>query len=698
MSTFYITTPIYYVNDVPHLGHAYTTIVCDALARFHRMRGDDTRFLTGTDEHGQKVEEAAQKRGLTPQQLVDEVAPRFDETWRTLGMEGYRFIRTTSERHKRVVHELWRRIRRESPDDLYLATYQGWYCVGCEAFYTESQLARDGEAWICTTHKRPVTWLDKERSWFFRLSNYARPLLDHIEANPDFIRPDAYRKEIVSFLRSEVRDLSVSRTSFAWGIPVPEPDPEGKSHVIYVWMDALTNYLSDLCPEDGQIAGPDVERYWPQAIHVIGKDILRFHTVYWPAFLMAAKLPLPKSILAHGWWTVRGEKISKSMPATRIDPVKLADALGAGSSLGRAIGIDAMRYYLLREVPLGNDGDFTFESLFGRFNAELANDLGNLVNRSLTLVTKFAAEFPPAPGDAAAGPDGPHAQLEAQAVEAARTAAELFEAMAPSRALEAIWRFVGAANRFIDQTQPWAMARAKDPALPHTLWTLQASLWAIARLIAPVLPATAHALREWIGDTGALAWPEPVGGRLLAGAPALAARPPSPMFPRLDEAAQARILTQIVGDAAVLAAPATPAAPAAKAKAPAKQKPDAAPADAAPGPAPAAGDGYIKIADFSRVELRVGRVLSAVPVPKAKKLLHLSVDLGEAQPRSIVAGIAEAYAPDQLPGKQVIVVANLEPATIRGIRSEGMILAAGDEAIAGLSALDRDVPPGTRVR
>ncbi len=689
---FYITTPIYYVNDVPHLGHAYTTIVCDAVARFHRMRGDDTRFLTGTDEHGQKIEEAANKRGLTPRQLVDQVAPRFDEMWKTLGLEGYRFIRTTGESHKRVVAELWKRIRTHSPDDLYLASYQGWYCVGCEAFYTESQLLKDGDEWLCAIHKRPVSWLDKERSWFFRLSKYAEPLLEHIQRHPDFIRPEQYRKEVVAFLEGGLRDLSVSRTSFAWGIPVPEPDPEGLSHVIYVWMDALTNYLSDLT--SGTLEGPDVERFWPQAIHVIGKDILRFHAVYWPAFLMAAKLPLPKCIFAHGWWTVRGEKISKSMPATRIDPVVLSDALGADSPLGRAIGIDAMRYYLLREVPLGNDGDFTFESLFGRFNAELANDLGNLINRSLTLITKFAAEHPPRRDDSVYGQsENPFWQLETTATEVCINAARQLDALAPSRALELIWRFVGVANRFIDQTQPWAMAKAKDPALPHTLWALQASLYLLARLIAPVLPATSKALRAYLGDTSTapLTWPVSADGRVLDEAPpTLRAQPPQPLFPRLDDKAQARILRTVVGDAAVTAdKPAEPK--------PAPPKATAAPAKAEPAPATAAPGG-ISIDDFGKVELRVGKVLSAQAVPKAKKLLHLSVDLGEAQPRSIVAGIAEAYAPDQMVGKQVIVVANLAPATIRGIRSEGMILAAGDEAIVGLSALDRDVPPGTRVR
>jgi methionyl-tRNA synthetase len=684
--TFYITTPIYYVNDVPHLGHAYTTLVADTLARFHRMRGDDTRFLTGTDEHGQKVEQAANERGLSPQAFVDQVAPRFDETWKALGIEGYRFIRTTEGRHKRVVRELWNKIRGANPDDLYLASYQGWYCVGCEAFYTESQLVKDGDAWVCVVHKKPVAWLEKERSWFFRLSRYGEPLLRHIEANPDFIRPDAYRSEIVAFLKGGLKDLSLSRTSFQWGIPVPEDDPEGLQHVIYVWMDALINYLSDLCPPDGTIGGADVERYFPSTIHLIGKDILRFHTVYWPAFLMAANLPLPRGIFAHGWWTVRGEKISKSMPATRIDPLKLADALGAGSPVGRAIGVDAMRYYLLREMPLGNDGDFTFESLFGRFNAELANDLGNLINRSLTLIVKLSADTPPRRDDTLYGAgENPYWQLEHHAADACKHAAAQFDLIAPSRALEAIWRFVGMANRFIDQTQPWAMARSKDPALGHALWCLQATLWVIARLIAPVLPATARALRHGIADgDAAMTWPEPVDGRVLPLAPAtLVASSPSPLFPRLDDKLQQAILDKIVPPD-LATAPASPAAP------------TTAPASS-PGPA-TAPLAPITIDEFGKLELRVGTVLTAAAVPKAKKLLHLSVDLGEPAPRSIVAGIAEAYAPDQLVGKQVIVVANLAPATIRGIASQGMILAAGDAQILGVSALDRDVPAGTRVR
>jgi methionyl-tRNA synthetase len=687
MSTFYITTPIYYVNDVPHLGHAYTTMVCDALARFHRMRGDDTRFLTGTDEHGQKVEEAATKRGLTPQQLVDQVAPRFDECWKQLGITDYRFIRTTEERHKAIVAELWRTIRARNPDDLYLETYQGWYCVGCEAFYKESDLDKVGDAFHCKVHKRPVSWIDKERSWFFRLTKYAEPLLAHIEAHPEFIRPEQYRNEIVAFLKGGLKDLSVSRTSFSWGVPVPEGDPNGDKHVTYVWMDALTNYLSDLT-EGGKIAGPAVDKYWPSAVHVIGKDILRFHAVYWPAFLLSAGLPLPKTIFAHGWWTVRGEKISKSMPATRIDPVVLSDAL-AGTPDKRPYGIDAMRYYLLREVPLGNDGDFTFESLFGRFNADLANDLGNLINRSLTMITKFSPEAPPARDDQyfASQTENPYFQLELAAHDASRQAAAQFEAFSPSRALEAIWKFIGVANRFIDQTQPWQMAKVKDPALPHCLWSLQASLWVIARLIAPVLPATSATLREWIGDTSPLTWPDTEGeGRVMAAAPALTSRAPSPLFPRLDDAMQNAIVLQVAGDAA-----ATHQAPVVSEKPTVRM----APIKGAP-PTPATGP--ITFDDFMKVELRVGKVLTAVAVPKMKKLLHLSVDLGEAQPRSIVAGIALAYTPEQIVGKQVLVVANLAPRKVGGVESQGMILAAGDETIVGLSSLDRDAPPGTRVR
>jgi len=666
--TFYVTTPIYYVNDVPHLGHAYTTIVADTLARYHRMRGEPTRFLTGTDEHGQKVEEAAKKRGLTPQQMVDHVAPRFDECWRALGIADYRFIRTTQDKHKRVVAALWKQIRANNPEDLYLASYQGWYCVGCEAFYTESQLIKDGDQWCCAIHKTPVRWLDKERSWFFRLSRFTEPLLRHIEANPDFIRPEAYRNEIVSFLKSGLKDLSVSRTSFSWGIPVPEPDPEGLSHVIYVWMDALTNYYSDLCAPDGTLGSGDTAQFWPHALHIIGKDILRFHAVYWPAFLMAAKLPLPKGIFAHGWWSVRGEKISKSMPATRIDPQKLSEL----------IGIDAMRYYLLREVPLGLDGDFTFESLFGRYNAELANDLGNLCNRSLTLLGKGTVA--PARDPHLAETIELHRGLETSMATAITATTAAFDAIAPSRALEAIWKLVRDSNRYVDATQPWALA--KDPAkhgeLAHVLHALAAAIGVIGGLVSPVLPAAGATLRAWVGvpPEARGAWPTERDIHRIVPTPELA-RGVRALFPRLDDAAQDKIFTALV---------------------PGELTKAAAPAPAADATAQATAAAPITYDDFAKLELRVGKVVASVAVPKKDKLLQLTVDLGEAKPRTIVAGLAQAFPAAELVGKQVIVVANLAPRKLGGVMSEGMILAAGDEAILGLSAIDRDVPPGTRVR
>jgi methionyl-tRNA synthetase len=659
MTSFYITTPIYYVNDVPHLGHAYATMAADSFARFHRMLGDDTRFLTGTDEHGQKVEEAAKKRGLAPRQLVDDVAPRFEAMWEALGISNDDFIRTTETRHKDVVRELWKRIEEKSPGDLYLETYSGWYCVGCEAFYTESQLTKQGEQWACPIHTTPVAWIAKERSWFFRLSAYKQRLVDHIEAHPEFIQPAAYRKEVLGFLRGEVRDLSVSRTSFDWGIDVPASDPEGKHHVIYVWMDALTNYLSAVRSAEYY------DRFWGKAIHLIGKDILRFHAVYWPCFLMAAQLPLPKTILCTGWWTIGGRKISKSIPATRVDPVAVAGDLNSD----RALGVDALRYFLLRETPLGNDGDLIYENLIERHNADLANDLGNLVNRALTMITKFAGQAPPR-----LGTGSPLAATADNAIAAARTAWLAFQ---PSRALEATWKLVAEANAFIDQTKPWALAKdGKNAELAEVLGSLQAVLWTIRNLVAPALPAMAERMGALLGvEAHEPRWPEAWG----VGLPRFAPRAPAPLFPRIDEKRAAELLGKWLP--------------------PENGATDGAPAAAPAAPAPAAPPAAtITYDDFMKAELRVAQIVAAAPVPKAKKLLQLTVDVGEAQPRTVVAGIAEAYEPAALVGRKVILVANLAPATIRGIRSEGMILAAGDEQILGLAGVQPDAPVGTRVR
>jgi methionyl-tRNA synthetase len=620
------------------------------------MRGDDTYFLTGTDEHGQKIEQAAAKRGLEPIALADRVVERFRETWVNLGISNDDFIRTTEDRHKQMVGEMWKRI--EANGDITEGAYKGWYCVPCEAFYPETQLV-DGK---CPIHKSDATWVE-EPSFFFAMSKYQERLLQHIEDHPDFIRPENYKNEIISFVKSGLRDLSVSRTTFKWGIPVPgHPD-----HVIYVWIDALTNYMSALGAPGTEL----YQRFWPATCHLIGKDILRFHAVYWPCMLMSAGLPLPETILTHGWWTVRGEKISKSMPATRVDPNQLAADLGA----------DALRYFLLREVPLGLDGDFSYEALIGRYNADLANDLGNLTNRCLTMADKFAAGIVPAAEASVADIDA-HAALANTAREVVVEAANLFEDYAPSRALESIWRLVREANRYVDAVQPWKLA--KDPSraaeLAHCVRGFLEAIYWSARMVAPVMPDKARAILAQLGVVGDAAdaalgsWPDAAtwGADLPAGQPIGKGEP---VFPRVDAARQEALLAAwIPADALVENAAPAAAAPA---------KPLAPP---------------VTFQDFQRMDLRVALIKAAEPVPKTKKLLKLQVDVGEGKDRQVIAGIASAYPPDSLVGRKVIFLANLEPATIRGVESQGMVLAVGDDDILGLSALDKDVPPGTIVR
>ncbi|SHI72422.1 methionyl-tRNA synthetase [Malonomonas rubra DSM 5091] len=470
--TFYITTPIYYVNDVPHIGHAYTTLACDVMARYKRSRGFEVAFLTGTDEHGQKVETAAKANGETPLELADRVVKRFQALWEKLNCSHTDFIRTTQERHKHTVSEQFKTIIEKG--DIYLGYYEDWYCTPCETFWTETQLI-DG---TCPDCGRETTKL-KEESYFFKMSKYQDQLLKHIEENPDFIQPKTRRNEILSFVKEGLRDLSISRTSFSWGIPVPGND----KHVLYVWFDALTNYISALgYPEDKE---GKFEKFWP-AIHVIGKDILRFHTVYWPTFLMAAGVPLPKKVFAHGWWTVEGQKMSKSLRNV-VEPNMLIDKYG----------VDAIRYFLLREVPFGLDGDFSHSALINRVNSDLANDIGNLVSRSTAMLGKYFGGKLPKPG---AATDLDQALIDL-APATLQKVDNLLEEMAFNKALMAIWEMISAGNKYIDDTAPWALA--KDPEqqerLATVMYNLLESIRIVALLVAPFMPDTAAKIIEILG-------------------------------------------------------------------------------------------------------------------------------------------------------------------------------------------------------
>jgi len=470
---FYLTTPIYYVNDVPHIGHAYTTLACDVLARYKRSRGYEVFFLTGTDEHGQKVEKAALAKGETPLELADRVVKRFQSLWEKLGISHTDFIRTSQERHKLTVQNLFRTI--EAKGDIYLGEYEDWYCTPCETFWTETQLM-DGN---CPDCGRPTDKL-KEESYFFRMSKYQQALLDHIDANPDFIQPKSRRNEILSFVREGLRDLSISRTSFSWGSPVPG----NEKHVLYVWFDALTNYISAL--GYGTDDESRFESFWPCDAHVIGKDILRFHAVYWPTFLLAAGVPLPRKVFAHGWWTVEGQKMSKSL-ANVVEPNMLIDKYG----------VDAIRYFLLREVPFGLDGDFSHSALVHRINSDLANDLGNLVSRSTAMLSKYFKGTLPEPGPAAEIDTA----LTGKYAEALTELDTHMENLAFNRALQSIWSMVSAANKYIDDCAPWALA--KDPATQARLGTVMYNLLETIRLIGlmvlPFMPETGTKISAILG-------------------------------------------------------------------------------------------------------------------------------------------------------------------------------------------------------
>jgi methionyl-tRNA synthetase len=640
MSRFYITTPIYYVNDHPHIGHIYTTLVADTIARYRRLCGDSVYFLTGTDEHGQNIERAAAQRGIEPIALADEVVSRYHQLWKQLGITHQDFIRTSEKRHQAGVQEVIRRIA--DSGDFYLSHHEGRYCSSCEAFYTEKELVTaDGAANLCPTHRRETEWRSEE-NLFFRLSKYQDALLELYDRG--LVAPESRANEVRQFVASGLRDLSVSRTNVDWAIPFPGY----AGHTVYVWLDALTNYVSALGYGQDADGGADLyRRFWEQGderVHLVGKDILRFHAVYWPAFLMSAGLPLPTKVWAHGWWLRDDQKISKSV-GNIVRPDDLIEQFGT----------DGLRYFLLREMVFGQDASFSDEAFIDRYNSDLANDLGNTASRLVTLSRRaFDGRLPPSGGD------GPLAASAAEAVAEYRDAMDRY---AFHRALESLWKLLAAANQYLVAAEPWKRLQEPDAAgeIATVLWNALEAVRVVASGLVPILPEKSRQVLAAIGappaeDLGALEW-----GRLPTGAelPAL-----EPIFPRIDK-------KKYLGDAA------RPAAPKAAAEDP---------------------EPRLSIDRFLEIELKVATVKAAQAVPKSNKLLQLSVDLGEGAPRTLVAGIAHSYAPEDLVGRQVVVVANLEPAELMGVESNGMVLAATAGGKPVLLRPQDPVPDGTRVR
>jgi len=670
---FYITTPIYYVNAHPHIGHAYTTIACDTIARRHRMLGDDTWFLTGTDEHGQKIERAAQAAGKTPQQFTDDVSLEFRALWDRMGLTYDDFIRTTSDRHKQGVQALWRKIRDNGY--IYKGTYTGQYCVSDEAYVDG---AKPGDP--CPDCGR-ITETVHEENYYFKLSAFQDQLIRLYTEHPDFIRPDTRRNEVLSFVRSGLRDLSISRSTFTWGIPVPD-DPK---HVIYVWLDALANYITALGYGSGDTTKFD--KYWPADVHMIGKEIVRFHCVYWPAFLLAAGLPLPKSITAHGWLLFEETKMSKSR-GNIVRSETIVDVLGT----------DALRYFLLREVVFGQDGSFSFDALVQRYNSDLANGLGNLASRTLTMITRYFKGEVPYPSNTS------HTPADAIIADAAKKAiadyGTLFDQFQFSRALETAWGLVSAVDKYIVENEPWSLGDKQDEEsrsrLATVLYTSAEALRIVTALAHPVIPDATAKIWSQIGlgdikkfDLTKLQWGQLQLGTKLGEVQAV--------FPRADKSAVER-MQKMEEQTGVTAVPVSGGETGVSPVHPSVTKPAAANPNAAPKLGATIPDGKITIDDFAKVELRVAQVKTAERVKGADKLLRLEVDLG-TEVRQLVAGIAEAYEPESLIGRKVVIVANLAPRKLRGLESNGMIVAASPEGGKPvLASFLEDVPLGTRLK
>lgn len=655
--TFYITTPIYYPSDNLHIGHAYCSVAADTMARFKKLTGYDTYFLTGTDEHGQKIERKAQQKGVTPQAYVDEIVAGIKKLWALMDVQYDDFIRTSDERHALSVQKIFRQLYDQG--DIYKSEYEGWYCTPCESFWTELQL-KDG---MCPDCGRPVEKM-REESYFFKLSKYQDWLIQYIEEHPGFIQPVSRTNEMLNnFLRPGLSDLCVSRTSIKWGIPV-DFDPK---HTVYVWLDALSNYITAL----GYGSGDDTlyKKYWPADVHLVGKEIVRFHTIIWPIMLHALGLPLPKQVFGHGWLVLDGGKMSKSV-GNVVDPVILSNRYGS----------DVIRYYLMREMPFGSDGLFTYESLLNRINADLANDLGNLVSRTVAMIEKYFEGLIPPCGDM----EEIDLKLKDMALSLPALVEKQMDSLQYSSALSEIWRLISECNRYIDQTQPWVLGRTEEgkPRLRTVLYILAECVRFVSVLIGPVMPKTPERIAAQIGlsDADLLTWEFlktfgvlPSGLKVAKG---------EALFPRIDIAKELADLK--------------PAQPEETQKT--METPKAAPVKEAP-IQEAAESSVITIEDFEKIQLRTARVMACERVPKSDKLLKLSLSLGK-ETRTVVSGIAKHYTPEEMVGKQVVLLANLKPAKLRGIESQGMILCASDaeDTTLRLISADGDMKDGAEIR
>ena len=650
MPKFYLSTPIYYVNAAPHIGHAYTTIVADTIKRIRRMLGDEAYLTTGSDEHGQKVEKSARAAGLEPREFTDRVSAAFRREWEELGLDVDFFRRTSDPRHASAVCKVFERCLENGA--IYKGTYTGKYHIGDEAFVTDEEAAAADPAMITT-----VT----EENYFFRLSDYQQRLIDLYESQPDFVQPDARRNEVLAFVRSGLKDLSISRSSLQWGIRLPN-DPE---HVFYVWFDALTTYMSAIGYGEDEGDGADYRRLWPADVHLVGKEIVRFHAVYWPAFLMAAGLPLPRQVWAHGWLIFQGGKMSKSKGnIVRALPIK------------EVVGTDGLRYYLLREIVFGQDGNFSHEALATRYNADLANGIGNLASRTASMLGRYCGGKVPA---CQGGDDGGLPAVAARSVE---EAVDRYGEFAFSKALESVWSLLARIDKYIVEHKPWDLAKSDAAAartqLDATLYNTAEALRIACVLLAPVIPDGSRKVWEMLGQEGAVGTQRLDQLRWGGLAEGTAVGRQQAVYPRLDVAKAVEQMEALEQRALAEQAELMGQAP------------------------PPAGividTPEIEIGDFARVDMRVGLVRAAERVKKSSRLLQLSVDIGESEPRTILAGIAEAYAPEELVGRRIAVVANLKPRKMMGLVSQGMVVAASlEDGAPFLTGFPDETPLGARL-